>query len=254
MMNLTIDIGNSNVMMCFFDNNKLLNYLHVDVSEFNKFNVIRFINENCINLQKLNVIISSVVPKIKKDFIEIFNKKKIKYFFVKDLIRSFDLKIKLINKKEIGDDRLVNVLYAKKMYIKSIMIIDFGTATTIDVLDKNGDYDGGVITPGIDLSLKSLKSGTAKLPLVDFKKTKFVVGKSTINAIKSGFYWGYRSMISGLIEKIQFEQNDTFKIIVTGGNSKYFKNCFANVIKIDEFFNTKGLNFLINYYLKSIKK
>ena len=68
MMNLTIDIGNSNVMMCFFDNNKLLNYLHVDVSEFNKFNVIRFINENCINLQKLNVIISSVVPKIKKDF------------------------------------------------------------------------------------------------------------------------------------------------------------------------------------------
>ena len=61
-------------------------------------------------------------------------------------------------------------------------------------------------------------------------------------------------MINGLIEKIQFEQNDTFKIIVTGGNSKYFKNCFANVIKIDEFFNTKGLNFLINYYLKSIKK
>lgn len=254
MMNLTIDIGNSNVMMCFFDNNKLLNYLHVDVSEFNKFNVIRFINENCINLQKLNVIISSVVPKIKKDFIEIFNKKKIKYFFVKDLIKSFNLKIKLINKKEIGDDRLVNVLYAKQMYIKSTMIIDFGTATTIDVLDKNGDYDGGVITPGIDLSLKSLKSGTAKLPLVDFKKTKFVVGKSTINAIKSGFYWGYRSMISGLIEKIQFEQNDTFKIIVTGGNSKYFNNCFENVIKIDEFFNTRGLNFLINYYLKSYKK
>ena len=170
------------------------------------------------------------------------------------MIKSFNLKIKLINKKEIGDDRLVNVLYAKQMYIKSTMIIDFGTATTIDVLDKNGDYDGGVITPGIDLSLKSLKSGTAKLPLVDFKKTKFVVGKSTINAIKSGFYWGYRSMISGLIEKIQFEQNDTFKIIVTGGNSKYFNNCFENVIKIDEFFNTRGLNFLINYYLKSYKK
>ena len=254
MKNLTIDIGNSNVLMCFFDNSKLLNYLHIDVLEFNKFNVIRYINKNCINLQKLNVIISSVVPKIKQDFIEIFNKNKIKYFFVKDLIKSFNLKIKLINKKEIGDDRLVNVLYAKQMYVKSTMIIDFGTATTIDVLDKNGDYDGGVITPGIDLSLKSLKSGTAKLPLVDFKKTKFVVGKSTINAIKSGFYWGYRSMISGLIEKIQFEQNDTFKIIVTGGNSKYFKNCFANVIKIDEFFNTKGLNFLINYYLKSIKK
>ena len=145
---------------------------------------------------------------------------------------------------------MVNVLYAKNMYIKSTMIIDFGTATTIDVLDKNGDYDGGVITPGIDLSLQSLKNGTAKLPLVNFKKTKFVVGKSTTNAIKSGFYWGYRSMIDGLIEKIAKEQNDIFKIILTGGNSKYFKNCFENVIIIDEFFNTKGLNFLINDYLK----
>lgn len=250
MRNLTIDIGNTNVMMCFFYNNKLQNYENIDVLKFNKFNIVSYINKNCLDTKKINVIISSVVPKIKKDFIEILKKKKIKYYFVKDLIKLFNLKIKLLNKKKIGDDRLVNVLYAKNMYIKSTMIIDFGTATTIDVLDKNGDYDGGVITPGIDLSLQSLKNGTAKLPLVNFKKTKFVVGKSTTNAIKSGFYWGYRSMIDGLIEKIAKEQNDIFKIILTGGNSKYFKNCFENVIIIDEFFNTKGLNFLINDYLK----
>ena len=251
MRNLTIDIGNTNVMMCFFNNNKIQSHYNVDVSQFNKSNIVRYINKNCTEINKLNVIISSVVPKIKQNFEEIFNKKKIKYYFVKDLIKSFNFKINLVNKKDIGDDRLVNVLYAKKKFIRSTMIIDFGTATTIDVLDKNGDYNGGVITPGINLSLKSLKSGTAKLPLVDFKKTRFVVGKSTIPAIRSGFYWGYRSMIEGLIEKIQIEQNDTFKIILTGGNSKNFRNCFKNVIKIDEFFNTKGLNFLINDYLKN---
>ena len=138
------------------------------------------------------------------------------------------------------------------MFIKSKIIIDFGTATTIDVLDKKGVYDGGVITPGIDISLKSLQMGTAKLPLVNFKKTNSIVGKSTKEAIQSGFFWGYVSMIQGLIHKIQLEKKTEFQIILTGGNSKYFKRCFENVINIDEFFNSKGLNYLTNTYLKKL--
>ena len=132
------------------------------------------------------------------------------------------------------------------------MIIDFGTASTIDVLDINGDYDGGVITPGIDLSLKSLREGTAKLPLVRFQKTKKVLGKSTLGAIKSGFFWGYILMIKGLVLKIQEEQKNKFGIVVTGGNSKFFKSCFDNLLTVDEYFNSKGLNFIINSYLKQL--
>ena len=138
------------------------------------------------------------------------------------------------------------------MFAKSIVIIDFGTATTIDVLDKKGVYDGGVITPGIDLSLKSLQMGTAQLPLVNFKKTNSIVGKSTKEAIQSGFFWGYVSMIQGLIHRIQLEKKTEFQIILTGGNSKYFKGCFENVINIDEYFNSKGLNYLTNTYFKKL--
>ena len=166
------------------------------------------------------------------------------------MIKHFDLKTNIKNKKNIGDDRLVNVIYAKELYSKSKIIIDFGTATTIDILDKDGVYDGGIITPGIDLSLKSLQEGTAKLPLVRFRRIKRIVGKSTLEAIQSGFFWGYVSMIQGLIKKIQNEKKNKFQIILTGGNSKYFKGTFTNVIKIDEFFNSKGLNFLISNYLK----
>ena len=104
-----------------------------------------------------------------------------------------------------------------------MIVIDFGTATTLDVLDRKGVYSGGVITPGIDLSLNSLKKMTAKLPLVKFKRTKNIVGKNTVQAIQSGFFWGYVSMIEGLINKLNKEKNDRFKVVLTGGNANFFK-------------------------------
>ena len=94
--------------------------------------------------------------------------------------------------------------------------------------------------------------GTAKLPLVSFKKTNEIVGKSTKEAIQSGFFWGYVSMIQGLTQKIQKEKKTKFKIILTGGNAKFFKGCFENVIKIDEYFNSKGLNYITNTYFKKL--
>ena len=142
------------------------------------------------------------------------------------------------------------MIYAKKKFKNSIIVIDFGTATTLDVLNKKGIYNGGVITPGIDLSLKSLKNMTAKLPLVEFKKTKKVIGNTTVSAIQSGFFWGYVSMIEGLIRKINAESNEIYKIILTGGNANFFKNMFDNVCIIDDLFTSKGLNYLINEFNK----
>ena len=164
-------------------------------------------------------------------------------------VKAYNIKTTLSDEKSIGDDRLINVVYGKHLFSSSLMIIDFGTATTIDVINEIGIYDGGVITPGIDLSLLSLKQCTAKLPLVKFQKTKNIVGKNTLEAIQSGFFWGYISMIQGLVKKIEQNQKVKFGLILTGGNSILFKGCFQNVIKIDEFFNSKGLNFLINNLL-----
>jgi type III pantothenate kinase len=166
------------------------------------------------------------------------------------LIKTLDIKINIKNKNKIGEDRIVNAYYAKKRYSKNLIIIDFGTATTFDVIDSKGNYDGGIITPGIDLSLKVLSEKTAKLPLVKFAKTKNVIGRDTKSAIQSGFFWGYVSMVQGLIKNISREKKNSFRIILTGGNCNIFKSLIENVTVSDDLFNSKGLNFIMNEYLK----
>ena len=132
----------------------------------------------------------------------------------------------------------------QKLFVNSVIVIDFGTATTLDVLDRKGVYSGGVITPGIDLSLNTLKKMTAKLALVKFKRTKNIVGKNTVQAIQSGFFWGYVSMIEGLINKLNQEKNDRFKIVLTGGNANFFKKMFKNISITDDLFTSRALNYM----------
>ena len=112
-------------------------------------------------------------------------------------------------------------------------------------------YKRQIITPGIELSLIILSERTAKLPLVKFVKTKNVVGRDTKSAIQSGFFWGYVSMIEGLIKRISIEKKKSFRIILTGGNCNIFKSLIENVIVSDDLFNSKGLNFIMNEYLKN---
>ncbi len=249
MIKLTIDVGNTNTLFCFFFSTKVTSVYIISSKDLSNNKLSKIINEKKIdkNFKKFPcIIISSVVPDVDKTLKAFFEKKSLKFFFLKDIIHKFRLKTKIRNKKEIGDDRIVNMIYAKKVFDKSVIVIDFGTATTLDVLNKDGVYDGGVITPGIEISLNSLKKMTAKLPLVEFKKTKRVTGTSTVSAIQSGFFWGYVSMIEGLIKKINKENNDNFRIILTGGNAKFFKNMFENIHIIDDLFTSRGLNYLIN--------
>ena len=249
MIKLTIDVGNTNTLFCFFSNDKVISYKRIYTKKISEEKLIQIINKKIKSTpltKNTYIIISSVVPKIEKIFINFFKKKSFKFYFFRDSLKKLDLKTKIRNKSEIGDDRIINMFYAKKKFKYSVIVIDFGTATTLDVLNEHGVYNGGVITPGIDLSLDSLKRMTAKLPLVKFSKTKKVIGTSTKSAIQSGFFWGYVSMIDGLIKKINIENQETYKIVLTGGNAKFFKNMFDNVCVIDDLFTSRGLNFLID--------
>ncbi len=251
MINITIDIGNSKIVISSFKKEKMVKSFALNTNDLNKKLFLFYLKKIKFKQDQMNIIVSSVVPNATTLIETVLNKNKIKFYFLRDLVKYFNLKINLDNKKSIGDDRLVNAIYAKYLFGRSIVVIDFGTATTLDVLDKFGAYDGGIITPGIDLSLKSLNIGTAKLPLVKFKKSPKVVGKNTVEAIKSGFFWGYVSMIQGLIQKVECEQKNKFKIVITGGYANFFKETLTNTIKIDSDFNSKGLNFIMNYYLKN---
>ena len=254
MIFLTIDIGNSSVFFCFFEESKILNYLKLKKKDINKKKIIKIIENYKKNFESLKIIISSVVPSISKLFTSIFKDLEFEYFFINDIRKKLDLKTNIKNKNLIGDDRIVNVFYAREIFQKSVIIVDFGTATTFDVLNKKGIYSGGVITPGIDLSLKSLKDQTAKLPLVTFKKTKKVLGTTTQTAIQSGFFWGYISMVEGLINKIKKEEKTNFKIVLTGGNAHFFSTYIKKITMIDKFFTVKGLNSILIKRLNYDKK
>ena len=242
-MKVTIDIGNTNILFVCFINQKVIGSERLKTEEacLNKINKIM---SKYSNIEK--IIISSVVPLIDKLLISYLNSKNLKFSLLKDLIENFKFRTNIRNRNEIGDDRIVNMIYAKKLFRNSVIVIDFGTATTLDVLDHKGIYSGGVITPGIDLSLNTLKNMTAKLPLVKFKRTKNVVGKNTVQAIQSGFFWGYVSMIEGLINKLNQEKNDKFRIILTGGNANFFKKMFKNISIIDDLFTSRALNYIIS--------
>ena len=247
MKTLSVDIGNTSISLGLFKDGELVYSKKISQDGFNlrKLNALK---KKFFNKDTKKIIISSVVPECDFIFKKFLTDNLLDFYFLKKLRKKINLKINLKKKSEIGDDRIANIIFAKEKFNKSIIIVDFGTATTLDVLNKFGVYHGGVITPGIEVSLNTLKNKTAKLPLVKFAKTTRVVGFNTREAIQSGFFWGYCSMIEGLIRRIIKEQNDEFNIVLTGGNASYFNNIFENVILIDEFFTSKALNFILNKY------
>ncbi len=121
------------------------------------------------------------------------------------------------NPAEVGADRLLNSLAAHQAYEGPLIIIDFGTATTFDVVDKSGAYVGGVIAPGINLSLEALHKAAARLPRIGIGRPQAVIGRATVPAMQSGIYWGYVAMVEGLVRRIQAEWDEPLKVVATGG-------------------------------------
>lgn len=248
-MNLTIDIGNTNILFCSFMREKVIKFEKLNIQKVNKRTVFKIFKRNNID-DKTKILVSSVVPRIKREILEYIKCFKIKVNSLNSYMKSLKIKTNIKDKKSIGEDRIVNAYYANILLKNTpVIIIDFGTATTVDVINSDGIYDGGIITPGIELSLKVLSERTAKLPLVTFSKTKSVIGRNTKEAIQSGFFWGSVEMINGLVKKVNQEKGLVSKVILTGGNCKYFKGLIDNVVINDDLFNAKGLNYIINKFV-----
>lgn len=149
--------------------------------------------------------------------------------------------VKLDNPAEVGADRLVNAVAAVQSYGRSLICIDFGTATTFDVIDADGDYAGGAIAPGINLSLEALHMAAAKLPRVAVERPKHVIGTDTVSAMQSGVYWGYVSMIEGMVARIQAEYGQPMTVIATGGLAGMFSKATEVIQHTDSGLTLRGL-------------
>ena len=262
-MILAIDCGNTNTVFALYTVNNQINQLAswrinndskrtadlyypwlLKMFEISKFNI------TCVT----GISVASVVPEtlvnIKSLIKKYFN---VKTLVVNENILDLGVKVNIDNPKEAGADRLVNAYAAEKLKISPAIIIDFGTATTFDIVGNDGSYNGGIIAPGVNLSLEALYLATANLPkislkpLIDLEST--IIGKNTINAMESGIFWGYVSMIEGLIEKIKsVNKFSDYKVIATGGLSNLFKNSLKS---IDVIIDDLTLIGLVKLYLNN---
>jgi type III pantothenate kinase len=143
--------------------------------------------------------------------------------------------------EEVGADRLVNTVAAHDRYATPLIVVDFGTATTFDVVDGGGNYCGGVIAPGINLSLTALHMAAAKLPSVRIKRTDHVIGKDTVACMQSGLFWGYVGLVEGLVARIKQEFGQPMGVVGTGGLAPLFDGAIAAIERIDPNLTLWGL-------------
>jgi len=250
---LIIDIGNTNIDFVNFNKltNKYSNKFTVDTPDILKGH-FGIVNKKIKKNFYKGALCSSVVPNAFNKLKKILKTKNVHLNEIKDRKLNLPIKIKLNKPKQVGSDRVVNAIAAFKIYKKNSIIIDFGTATTFDVIVKN-TYVGGMITPGINLSLKVLKEATAKLPLIKLKKTNKYIGKDTVSAMNNGMYWGYIGLIKELVQKIIKETKKKYLVIFTGGLANIFFSSFPFKDKvIDQQITLKGIAETLKFNLKNI--
>ena len=246
-MNVLIgDIGNTITKICLIEskNFKIKKIVYFDSKYIYKKNFLKKKISKIIKKQKISnfSLFSSVVPKyhlILRKFLKRFyniNLREIKEKTFNKIVR-----INIKNNSQVGSDRIANAVGVYKKYKSNCIVLDFGTATTFDVITKNGIYNGGIIAPGVNLSLKSLIKSADQIPIFSIKRQKKIIGKNTIEALRSGFYWGYVGLINNIILKIEKETKKKYKIIFTGGYASLFKTSIIRRFTIDKNITIKGI-------------
>ena len=240
-MYLIGDIGNTEIKICLFSLNlKLIKKIKFSSKNINSkiiYKKLFFVKK--YNRQLRKIVFSSVVPKSYK-LIKLSLKKltKIECLELKNCYLKKLVKIK-VNKKQIGSDRIANaisVINNKNNFI----IVDFGTATNFDVVIKN-NYIGGILAPGVELSLQNLIEKASLIPKIDIAKTSNVIGKNTKSAIRSGFYYGYIGLIDNIIKLIIKQSGKSFRIVLTGGLAHLFKNSIKRKTTINKNLTINGI-------------
>ena len=239
------DIGNTETKICFFYNGKIKKYLF-KTNLINKQTFKKRFNYLSKKIYLKNAIFSSVVPKsyiqIKKIFLNLY---KINCIELKKINLSKLINIK-VNKRQIGSDRIANAISVMHKQ-KNFIVVDFGTATTFDVITKN-NYMGGVIAPGVTLSLDNLIKKASLIPNIRLYKSNNLIGKNTKQAVLSGFFWGYAGLINNIISKIKKKTKKKYEIIFTGGLAHLFNKDIKDKIIIDKNLTINGLIKVSKYY------
>ena len=241
------DIGNTSTRVCLFNNSKIIkSFIFSTKNIYLKGFIIKIFNKLLVKNLKKEILFSCVVPIALKNIKTILKKTNYKILEIKDFNLNKLIKINIRNINQLGSDRIVNSIAGKKF--KNCLIIDFGTATTFDIV-KNEIYEGGVIAPGVKLSIKNLSHSTALLPKFDLKYKQKRYGKNTKDALNAGFIWGYDGLINNIINKITLNWKMNYKIILTGGYANLFKKVIKRKTFVDQNITIKGVSQVYREFL-----
>lgn len=249
-MLLAFDIGNTNIVVGGFDKDKLVFEFRLrsdarrTVDEYSAILHSLFSRELGEKYLFRGAVVSSVVPPLTSDIV-----KALKLNFSLDPIIvgpgiKTGVALKVSEPLGVGADRVVNSLAVRELYSAQSLVVDFGTATTFDYVNSQGEYEGGVIAPGLTVSLESLVSHTAKLPRIELLWPKAVVGKNTVNAMQSGMLVGYVCMVDGLIDRIEKEVGVLKTVVATGGLGEIITEHSSKIKVYDPTLTLKGIRLI----------
>ena len=234
------DIGNTSTRICLLKKSKILKSIIFDTENLLTKGFIKKILKNFKKKKlKKEILFSSVVPRALKKIKNDLKNENLKVIEIKSLSLKKLIKINIKNISQLGSDRIANSIEGKRF--KNCLIIDFGTATTFDIV-RNGEYEGGVIAPGVKLSIKNLSQSTALLPFFNLKGNQKTYGKNTKEALNAGFIWGYQGLINNIINKITFNWKMKYKIILTGGYANLFKKFIKKRTSVDQNITINGIS------------
>lgn len=249
-MLLVLDIGNTNTVLGLIKDERLVYEWRIKTDAYKTEDEFAVLLKSLFEMKNISfeeikgIIISSVVPPIMRALEFMCHK----YFNIEPVIVEKEVALQSIKMayprpSEIGADRIVNAVGALKKYDAPLIIIDFGTATTFCYVDHDGAYHGGLISPGLKISVDALYSKASKLPKIEIAKPEKVIGQSTVAAMQSGIYYGYVSQVDGIIKKMKEElQTEKIVVLATGGLAQLIANDSEEIMYVEENLTLHGLH------------